>query len=180
MDRDEVEQEFTISEERERLAERKMELAISINEPIEKVFYKDPFIVTEDTKIIEAINTFNKKDIGCVLVVDKETGKITGIFTERDVIRKLLNGKHDLNNEHVGQYMTRNPDTFRLEDPIAFALNRFAACGYRHIPLVDENNIPVGVISIKDIIEHLADFYSSEVLNLPPSPHAKQKTQEGG
>ena len=177
---EEVDEELQVIEEREKQTEPRMELALSINEPLEKVLYKDPVLVTKDTKIIEVINFFNEKDVGCVLVINKESGKLIGIFTERDVIRKLVDKGLDLHKEAIEKYMTRNPDTLYLNDPIAYALNRFAVCGYRHIPLVDENNIPVGFLSIKDIIEHLADYYSNEIVNLPPSPHAKQKSQEGG
>ena len=55
-----------------------------------------------------------------------------------------------------------------------------ASGGYRHVPLVDENNYPVGFLSIRDIIDHLADYYLNEIVNLPPSPHAKQTSVEGG
>jgi len=180
MTKDAIDEESKILEERETNPKHNMEFALSLNDPIEKVFYKQPVLINEDTKIIEVINLFNDKDVGCVLVVNKENGKLIGIFTERDVIRKLLNKVHDLSKEEIGQYMTKRPDALYPSDPIAYALNRFATCGYRHIPLVDENDIPVGFLSIKDIIEHLVDYYSNEILNLPPSPHAIQKTREGG
>ena len=177
---EDLEEELRIIEERDKEFEPKLEFAISIHEPIEKMMYRDSVLVTKDTKVIQALDLFNEKDVGCVLVVDDKTNKLIGIFTERDVIRKLINKGYDLNKETVEHYMTRNPDSLRLVDPIAYALNRMAAGGYRHVPLVDDNNIPVGFLSVRDIVDHLADYYSSEILNLPPSSHAKQKTQEGG
>ena len=176
---DDVDEELKIIEERDHEAEPNLEFALSIYEPIEKIFYRDPVIVSKDIKVIEAIDSFNKKDVGCVLVVDK-SNKLIGIFTERDVIRKLINKGHDLNKETIEKYMTQNPDALQLSDPITYALNRMAAGGYRHVPLIDENHSPVGFLSIRDIVDHLADYYSNEILNLPPSPHAKQRSQEGG
>ena len=177
---DELDEEQRIIEERNSSKEPNLEFALSIHEPIEKILYPEPVIVTPDTKVIDAINLFNKEDVGCVLVVNPKDKKLIGIFTERDVIRKLINKGHDLYKETVDKYMTKNPDSLELSDPIAYDLNRMAAGGYRHIPLVDEKHCPVGFLSVRDIVEHLADYYSNEVLNLPPSPHAKQRSQEGG
>lgn len=177
---DEVEEELRIIEERSKQTEPKLELALSVNEPIEKMLYRDPVTVSKDTKITEAIKLFNDEDVGCVLVTDKETNTLIGVFTERDVIRKLISKGLDLNKETIEKYMTSKPDSLPISAPIAYALNRMAAGGYRHVPLVDEKNCPVGFLSIRDIVDHLADYYSDEILNLPPSPHSRQKSQEGG
>lgn len=178
--RDELEEESRIIEERAKESTNNLEFALSINEPIEKMNYRDPVIISKNTKIAEAIDLFNKKDVGCVLVADENTGKLIGVFTERDVIRKLINKDYDLHAETIENYMTKRPDALYLTDPIAFALNRMAAGGYRHVPLIDKGKKPVGFLSVRDIVDHLADYYSNEVLNLPPSPHAKQRYQEGG
>lgn len=174
-----TEEEEQIMEERIKEADPKLELALSINEPIENIMYKEPVLVTKDTKVAEAVNLFNDKNVGCVLVIDDKTKKLIGIFTERDVIRKLVNKGYDIYKETIEKYMTRFPDALCIHDPISYALNRMASCGYRHIPLVDENQIPIGFLSIRDIVDHIADYFSNEILNLPPSPHAKQRSQEG-
>lgn len=177
---DDTDEELRIIEERIKEDEPNLEFGLSVNEPIEKMLYREPVIVFKDTKVIEAINLFNDKDVGCVLVVDEKAKKLIGIFTERDVIRKIINKGLDVQKESVEKYMTRKPDSLYLSDPIAYALNRMAAGGYRHVPLIDENDHPVGFLSVRDIIDHLADYYSNEILNLPPSSHAKQLRQEGG
>ena len=176
---EDLEEETRIIEERDKELESNLEFALSIHEPIEKINYRDPVIVTNNTRVIDVINLFNEKDVGCVLVVG-ESGKLIGIFTERDVIRKLINKGHDLHKETVENYMTKRPDALCLTDPISYALNRMAAGGYRHIPLINKDWKPVGFLSVRDIVDHLADYYSNEILNLPPSSHPKQKTQEGG
>ena len=177
---DDTEEELRVIEERVHEKEPNLEFALSIHEPIENILYLEPVLVLPNTTVIDAINLFNEKDVGCVLVISPSEKKLIGIFTERDVIRKLVSKGHDLQKERVDKYMTKNPDVLQLSDPISYALNRMAAGGYRHIPLVDESNKPVGCISVKDIVEHLADYYSNEILNLPPSPHLKQRTPEGG
>ena len=173
---DELDEELAIMEERANELDKKLDFTISINEPIEKLVYKEPVIVSKDAKVIDAIRLFNEKDVGCVLIVENK--KLIGIFTERDVIRKLIVNHLDIKKETIEKHMTKNPDSLFLSDPIPYALNRMSAGGYRHVPLVNKNNYPVGVISIRDIVEHLANYYPNEILNIPPSPHRKQKRPE--
>ena len=176
---EELEEELNIIKERDREQNPILELALSIDEPIDNILFREPVIVKKDIKVSDAITLFNEKDVGCVLVVD-DNKKLIGIFTERDVIRKLITKGLDINKETIENHMTRRPDSLCLSDPIAYALNRMAAGGYRHVPLVNEQNEPVGSLSIRDIIDHLADYYSNEILNLPPSPHTKQLSRDGG
>ena len=138
---DEIEEELRIIEERDKETKRNLALALSVDEPIENVMYRDPVVVSKNIKIIDAINLFNEKDVGSVLVVDDSTKKLIGIFTERDVIRKIINKDHDIHKETIEKFMTKNPDFLHLNDPVSYALNRMAAGGYRHVPLVDEKNI---------------------------------------
>ena len=176
---EDLEEELNIIEERNREKKPILELALSIDEPIDNILFREPVIVKRNIKVSDAIILFNEKDVGCVLVVD-DRNKLIGIFTERDVIRKLITKGLDINKEAIENHMTKKPDSLYLSDPIAYALNRMAAGGYRHVPLVNEQNEPVGFLSVRDIIDHLADYYSNEILNLPPSPHTKQLSRDGG
>ncbi len=176
---EELEEELNIIEERNKEKNPILELALSIDEPIDNTLFREPVIVKRDTKVSDAITLFNEKDVGCVLVVD-DRNKLVGIFTERDVIRKLITKGLDINKETIEKHMTKRPDSLYLSDPIAYALNRMAAGGYRHVPLINEQNEPVGFLSVRDIIDHLADYYSNEILNLPPSPHTRQLSRDGG
>lgn len=176
---EELEEELNIIEERGKEKNPILELALSIDEPIDNILFREPVIVKRDTKVSDAITLFNEKDVGCILVVD-DRNKLIGIFTERDVIRKLIIKGLDINKETIENHMTKRPDSLCLSDPIAYALNRMAAGGYRHVPLINEQNEPVGFLSVRDIIDHLADYYSNEILNLPPSPHTKQLSRDGG
>ena len=72
--------------------------------------------------------------------------------------------------------MTREPETLGPDDPVAFALQRMSVGGFRHIPLVDGDGHPVGMLSVKDIVEFLVEQFPQAVLNTPPEPgrHAAQ------
>ena len=81
-----------------------------------------------------------------------------------------IGSKLDLETTPVDRFMTENPEALRLADSIVFALNKMSLGGFRHVPLVDDEGRPVGVISVKDIVDYIADFFSSEVHNVPPEP----------
>jgi CBS domain-containing protein len=53
---------------------------------------------------------------------------------------------------------------------IAWALNRMHVGGYRHVPIVDKDGLPRGMVSVKDIVDFIVEFFPAEVLNLPPDP----------
>jgi CBS domain-containing protein len=51
--------------------------------------------------------------------------------------------------------------------------------GFRHIPLVDDQNRPVAVVSMRDLIDYLSNFFSREILNLPPDPRGGFRNRDG-
>jgi CBS domain-containing protein len=51
--------------------------------------------------------------------------------------------------------------------------------GYRHVPLVDGGGRPVGVVSVKDIVDYLVEHFPREVLNIPPEPGQHVRCAEG-
>lgn len=122
-----------------------------------------PVTVDLRDSIETAIRVMQEKRIGCVLVVTK--GRLAGIFTERDILAKILRKGIDTTQVAVETCMTPEPETLREDDSVACAVNRMHLGGYRHLPIVDEQGAPVGVISVKDIIDELAMLFPEEVLN---------------
>lgn len=149
----------------------------TIKAPIRSLDLHKLIMVEEGTSIAQALDIMKKNRIGCVLVVKNE--KLTGIFTERDILMKIVGNRFNLSNMPVETFMTRDPECLQLDDMIAFALNRMHIGGFRHIPLVDEDHKPVGIVSVKDIVDHLVEHFSGEVLNLPPKPIRITTEREG-
>ncbi len=130
-----------------------------------------PAITVEiDTTVQDAVHLMQTKRIGCVLVTSHN--KLLGIFTERDVLKKILGAAFDLRSTPITEVMTTNPQALNEDDTIAYALNFMDLGGYRHIPLVNDNFEPVGLVSVKDIVSYLVEHFADEVLNLPPHPLA--------
>ena len=129
---------------------------------------KPPVRVAPAVSIREAVGLMNERGVGCVLVV--EAGKLVGIFTERDVLTKVMTLGCDLDSTPVGEVMTRDPECLTLEDGISYALNLMSDGGFRHIPLIDGEGRPTGVVAMRNVVEYIVDLFPNEVRNLPPSP----------
>ena len=147
-------------------------------EPIRSLHRRGGHIaIPPDTTIGEAARIMKTHRIGCVLV--EAQGRLVGIFTERDILTKLIGTGYDPAAVRVDAVMTREVETLSPDDPIAFALQRMSIGGFRHVPLVDETGRPVGVLSVKDIVDYLAENFPREVLNIPPEPGKQPQIPEG-
>jgi CBS domain-containing protein len=157
------EAEFDSGSEREgaaRVLDQRM-----IQEPVWRLNPRPPIALAPDATLREAIDRMRECRIGCLLVVERDV--LVGILTERDLLLKL---DADALDQPVRELMTPDPETLAAEDPIVYALNKMSVGGFRHVPLVDAEGHPVGIVSVKDIVDYIVDFFSHDVLNLPPDP----------
>lgn len=146
--------------------ERKVRGAL-FSEELGNVPRRDPLLVEVSTSVGQTIRLMNERHVGCALVL--RGGKLAGIFTERDVLRKVAATTMDVEHTPVEHVMTANPDTLPPSATVAFALREMSVEGYRHIPLVDADGSPSGVVAVRDIIVWLVDCFPASVHNLPPT-----------
>ncbi len=139
-----------------------------LREPVTALHPPRPVCAERGARVGDVVRQMQERHIGCILIVEGE--KLAGIFTERDLLHEVVGSKFDPETTPVDTFMTERPETLRPSDPIAFALNKMSLGGFRHIPLVDDDGRPVGVISVKDIVDYIADFFATDVLNVPPEP----------
>jgi len=118
-----------------------------------------PITVGEDATVAEVIATMRAKNIGSVIIVD-EAGKITGLFTERDVLNRVACQIKDLSKAKIAKYMTVAPTVLKPDTTVAHALNQMAVNGFRHLPLVDGENHPVGVVSFRDVVAYIERWFA--------------------
>ena len=149
-------------------AERRSHEAIALDQPIRALPLRAPLCLDGGRPVSEAIEMMRGNHNGSVLVTDG--GKLVGIFTERDVLNKLALGELNPSEVPLSDLMHRGPETLRPDAPMVYALNVMSLGGFRHVPLVDEEGRPVGIVSVRDIVNYLVDHFPDEVLNLPPRP----------
>lgn len=113
-----------------------------------------PAVATSDTSVADAIQTMRNQKHGSVMVID--SGNLNGIFTERDVLTKVVRPGKDAATTKVSEVMTPNPITLDLADPPAYAIHLSVARGFRHLPVMDGNEIK-GLISVRDLLRHIKE-----------------------
>ena len=151
--------------------------AVDVEDPIRVLDLESVIAIKSGANLKDVINTLNDKHIGCVTVLNADDETI-GIFTERDVLRKIVGNNLDLTKEIVDNYMTKGPDVLSENDPIAFALNKMSDGGYRHVPITRNGKVKF-MLSIRDIVDLISTTFRKKVMNLPPDPK-QQTTQYGG
>ena len=174
-----VDEEIKQMNEDDRSIKKRSSEVFNLDDPITTVKLKTPVTAPGDTSVAACLEIMRDERIGCLLIV--EAGKLIGIFTERDIIRRIVGRNLSHDDIDVSDYMTPDPDTLTSDAPLAFALNYMVVGGYRHVPVTDEKNHPMACLSIKDIVKHIGNHYFSEIANLPPTPkNPGWATMDGG
>jgi len=136
-----------------------------------------PLIVETHASLADALRLMREQRRGYVLVIEGE--RLAGIFTERDVLMKIAGNLLNLERTPVSAYMTPEPVTLPVDAGVAFVLNHMIIEGYRHVPIVTDQGRPLGVVSMRDIVEYLCDFFRRDILNLPPDPRIRSHQRDG-
>lgn len=154
-----------------------MELARNLKiDSISRLQPSRPLVCERDCTIAAGVALMRKHEVGSVVIC--EDRKLVGIFTERDLLRRVI--ARGIGWEApIGDVMTPDPVTLNANDSIRAAIRRMEEGGFRHLPIVDESNRPVGVLSIKRIVHYMAEHFPCTVYNLPPDPHAYPSKREG-
>jgi len=148
-----------------------------LREPIRHLDPRPPLMLPPTAAVREAIAIMREHRIGCVLIVEGE--RLVGIITERDLLLKL---EAATLTAPLRTLMTPDPEVLGMEDPIAYALNKMSVGGFRHVPLVDGSRRPVGVVSVRDIVDYLVAFFPNDVLTIAPDPARAEtwRDRDGG
>jgi len=122
----------------------------------------------QDEPIIKAIEALKQHKVGCVTVCGNEN-ELVGILSERDLILKVIGTAIKIESEPIKSVMTATPKTAEMTTTLAYALNPMSAGGYRHLPIVTEAGQPIGMVSVKDIIDYIVDELTEDLLAFAPS-----------
>ena len=176
---DEEDEERQWLEGMESQDEPEIKEAVRIQDPISKMMMANPLTVELGTNLRHVLDQMQAHSQNCALIVDD--GVLTGILTERDILLKITGKGFDFDVSVVNEFMSPNPETLTPEDSLAYALNKMHIGGFRNVPIVDDEHYPVGIIGITDIVSIIADYFSTEIINLPPLDKAiDTQTPEGG
>ena len=114
---------------------------------------KSQVLTFDETDTIEAaVKEMAKRNYGAVLVTKK--GKLAGVFTERDLLRRVAAEGLDMKKKKLKDVMSQNVRTAKMSDQIADCLRRMSQGRFRHLPVVDEKGNLKGLLSQGDFVAY--------------------------
>jgi CBS domain-containing protein len=114
---------------------------------------RPPVTLPASTPIREAIRLMLENKMGVVLVVD-DSGKLLGIFGERDLLERVAGLGNGYLDQPIGPLATSRPVTVSPTETLNFVLHKMDGGGYRHLPVVQAGK-PVSIISVRDMLLYI-------------------------
>eukprot|EP00586_Coscinodiscus_wailesii_P013820 CAMPEP_0172498066 /NCGR_PEP_ID=MMETSP1066-20121228/108944_1 /TAXON_ID=671091 /ORGANISM="Coscinodiscus wailesii, Strain CCMP2513" /LENGTH=208 /DNA_ID=CAMNT_0013271183 /DNA_START=78 /DNA_END=704 /DNA_ORIENTATION=- len=117
-------------------------------------YYEIDYTIHEDASVYDAVQRFAAFDIGCLVTVD-DKGDITGVVSERDYTSKIALLERDSKETKVKEIATTaaNLVTAHPDDSLDVCLQKVLSKEIRHLPILDNDNKVVGMISVKDLVK---------------------------
>ena len=153
-----------------------------LQRPLTELPARKPLIFSPQDCVTQAMRSMQGERSGCVLVTEdgSDQGALAGIFTERDVLFRIVDRGRNPANLPLNDVMTPDPECLPHTATVAWTLNMMAVGGFRHVPVVDEKKRPVYVISVRDVVELLVSCFPRDILNLPPQLRETHYTTREG
>ena len=116
-------------------------------------------VVTRNESVREAVNLMRSHHVGDVVVVDKEGGEPIpqGILTDRDIVLEILAEDVDLDAVNVGDVMSHELVTVDEDTRLMDVIKIMRAKGVRRMPVVNKRGALVGILTVDDVIELVAE-----------------------
>ncbi|MBH77167.1 MAG: hypothetical protein CL897_02920 [Dehalococcoidia bacterium] len=137
-----------------------------------------PVFLSPEDSVRTAVKRMHLDARSCVLAVEEE--KLVGIFTERDVLTRCMFDDFDWDQSLYPELLTRDPVTISVATTVGDAIALMQRHNYRTLPVVDNDGAVIGLVRLGELLQHFAESFPEEVLNLPPRPHQVVSKREGG
>lgn len=111
---------------------------------------REPYYVRESATVLDAVRFMASRNIGAICVLD-EKDKLRGIFSERDLLQRVIVEGHDPAGLPIAQVMSEPRAVISCEETPHEALERMEKVGSRHLPVMDGDRW-VGMLSMRDIM----------------------------
>ena len=147
--------------------------AQALSEPIKHLDLLAPVVVDEQTPYSEVLRQMRLQARGSVVICRGQS--VTGVFTERDFLYKHCLEKVDPKTP-IGSLMSSHPVTVSSKTTLGEAVELMHDKKFRNLPIVDDKGRPVGLLTVGGIIRYLAENFTREVMNLPPTMQVSDET----
>lgn len=145
------------------------------SEGVASAYPEQLLAMTADDTVGNVMQIMRAQRNGAVLVCDGP--KLVGVFTERDALKLMASGADF--SIPVREVMSNDPVTIADSATVGEAIRKMSEGGYRHLPIIDGQQHPKGMLAVNGIVHYLVDHFPETVYNLPPDPKAKPREREG-
>lgn len=137
-----------------------------LQEPASRLPSQKLLVQSQDTAVATALASMQYLHLSSVIVTSngREDSPIIGIFTERDVLHRVIDRYGDLSLLPLSDVMTEEPLVGTKDSTLGWLLHCMSHKGMRHIPIVDEGRHPLYVISVRDIVELLVESFPPDAI----------------
>ena len=135
-----------------------------------------PATAESSVTVRHAVEMLREIRFPCLLIV--EDGRLVGIFTERDVLNKVI-ARKELLDRPVREIMTPDPVRITPDHSLDEAIRVMSDGGYRNLPVVNDRGEAVASLSASQIVGFIVEHFPQEVFNLPPRPEQHMSSPEG-
>lgn len=118
---------------------------------IESIMSREVVRIGLNATVREAASSMRAHNLGALVVV-QDDGRIHGVLTERDVLNRLVAAGRDADGTKVSEVCTRDPVTVKADEPVETCYRLLREQGFRHLPIRNDDNEPVGIVSARDFM----------------------------
>jgi CBS domain-containing protein len=130
------------------------------DQPVKEVMRrKNVLKASPDALVSKIAQEMARRNVGAVMVI--ETGRLVGIFTERDIVFRVVAQGLEATSTHLSDVMTRDPQIIAPEKPFGHALMRMHEGGFRHMPVVSDGKV-VGIVSARSAMDPSLEEFVTE------------------
>lgn len=119
--------------------------------------------VREEQTVIDAVKTMVDNNVGALPVLKND--RLSGVFSERDLMRRVIVAGHDPSRVTVGEVMSKEIVTADINDDHLTCLRKMSSCGCRHLPVIEGNRL-VGFLSARDLMREEVEGKEIEIQTL--------------
>lgn len=121
------------------------------SQPVRDVMERERLLTAPaDISVSKAAKLMAKRKVGAVMVVER--GNLVGIFTERDLVLRVVAQDRDARATRLAEVMTPSPQTVDPGKSFGYALLMMQENGFRHVPVV-ENGRVIGIVSVRNALD---------------------------
>ena len=130
------------------------------DKPVRSVMQRRKILkAAPETLVSKAASLMAAKNVGAIMVIEND--HLVGIFTERDVVFRVVARGLDAQATRLADVMTRAPHTVDPDKPFGYALLMMQEKGFRHLPVIQDGK-PIGIVSSRSAMDPELEEFVSE------------------